>query len=119
MVFSLIASKLSSSLMGLLDTPGPALQKEPGVQDIREAMFVCMDSRVGKDMRQHVLWTKVTVADNVQTLWYLRMDLMTVLSVHCDETVARSELEQITTRFKGLLPRSQMKSSRKPGRTIN
>jgi hypothetical protein len=114
MVFSAIASKLSSSLMGLLDDSLPNVQKDARVQEIRDAMFACLASRLQGDMRTHPLWNKVQYASTIQTLWYLRMELMTLLSVHCDEGVAHGELVRITVLFQGLLPRTQMQGGRKP-----
>jgi hypothetical protein len=114
MVFSAIASKLSSSLMGLLDDSLPKGRRETGVQEIRDAMFASLASRMQGDMRTHPIWNKLQYASTIQTLWYLRMELMTLLSVHCDEGVAQGELERITDLFQGLLPRNQTRGSRKP-----
>ena len=114
MAFSSIGEKLSSSFMGLFDGSRSDAKREDKVQAIREAMFACMVSHMGGDTRRHALWTQVRYADNVETLWYLRVQLMNLLSVNCDETTAAGELKRITSRFQGLLPRNQMQCGRKP-----
>ena len=55
---------------------------------------------VGAALQRHMAYAK-----DVQTLWYLRADLMGVLASHGGETLARAKLDRITLQFKGLLPK--------------
>lgn len=51
------------------------------------------------------LLRRVTYAGNVQTLWYLRSELMAALACAHDETRARREMAEITSAFQGVLPK--------------
>jgi hypothetical protein len=59
---------------------------------------------------------KVNQAYSIQTLWYLRIDLLVFLSKHCGEKLARERLSTITDTFRGLIPRNQMPKSGRFGR---
>ena len=71
---------------------------------LRAAMLACLEKA---DVNNHApaLQRRVAYAKDVQTLWYLRADLMGVLASHCGETTARAQLDCITLQFKGLLPK--------------
>ena len=49
---------------------------------------------------------KVTYAQNLQDLWYLRGDLMAAIAAVDGEASARQKLTEISEMFRGLLPRS-------------
>ena len=51
------------------------------------------------------LLRRITYAGNVQTLWYLRSELMAALAFAHDETRARREMAEITAAFQGALPK--------------
>lgn len=108
-------SRISSSLLGLLresDSPADAEQK---LENIREEMLECMARFLdGKSVRPAV-WGKVLYAKDIQTLWYLRSDVMHMLSQHCGETAASSAIEPITAMFSGLIPAALFASARKRG----
>ncbi len=109
-----LVSKLSSSLMGLLDQELPQAEQSARMDEIREAMQASLASHFKQDMRLHPLWVRLAFASSIQSLWYLRMELMTLLCVHCDETVAHAELQRITGMFRGLVAHAQMHSAGKP-----
>lgn len=111
-----LVSKLSSSLMGLLDQELPLAEQWARIEEIQEAMQASLAFHLRQDMRQHPLWLRIEFAANIQTLWYLRMELMTLLCVHCDEAVAHAELQRITGMFRGLVANTQIRSSGKPRR---
>lgn len=109
-----LVSKLSSSLMALLDQDMPRAEQSARMDEIREAMQASLASHLKQDMRQHPLWVRLEFATSIQSLWYLRMELMTLLCVHCDETVAHAELQRITAMFRGLVANTQMRNTGKP-----
>ncbi len=49
---------------------------------------------------------KLRYADDVQTLWYTRSELMAALAALHGEARARQEIDHLTARFRQLLPRS-------------
>jgi hypothetical protein len=73
-----------------------------GIDDIRAAMLAAMPS-TGAEKFPHVT-RRIRYAGDVQGLWFLRGDLMAVLSSHFGEAVAFEKLETISAMFKDLLP---------------
>ena len=49
---------------------------------------------------------RVRAARDILGLWYARSDLMSILATTHGETVAREKVADITSKFKGLLPKS-------------
>lgn len=106
-------SRISTSLMGLLrDSESPA-DADAQLENIREEMLECMAQYLdGKSVRPAV-WGKVLYAKDIQTLWYLRSDVMHMLSQHCGETAAANAIDKITHMFRGLVPTALFASARK------
>ncbi len=104
-------SRFTTSLMGLFRESDT--QAEGRIEDIRtemlESIFGVMQ---GQADRPPVL-TKVLYARDVQSLWYHRSDLMSLLSEHHGETRAQEKIARITQRFTGLLPPAQLAKSRR------
>jgi ubiquinone biosynthesis protein UbiJ len=44
------------------------------------------------------------VATDIQTLWYLRSDLVSLLADYCGEVAAREQVSSITEMFRGIIP---------------
>jgi hypothetical protein len=106
-------SRLSSSLLGLLRDPDGAANNVQKLEDIREEMLGYMAHfMVGKAVRPAV-WAKVLYAKDIQSLWYLRSDLMHILSKLSDEAAATKALENITEMFGGHIPPAMFASARK------
>lgn len=55
---------------------------------------------------------RISVAHDVETLWYLRSELMQTLCRARGEAGARAAITQITELFEGLLPSSMMPGQR-------
>jgi hypothetical protein len=51
-----------------------------------------------------VVQLRVTYADDVQDLWYLRGDVMAAIAAMDGEVAARDQLAEVSAMFKGLLP---------------
>lgn len=110
-------SRLSSSLMGLLREREPHQNAgtRSQVEHIREEMLDCMANYLqGRAVRPPV-WAKLLEADDIQSLWYLRSDVMHMLCGHCGETLAASKLDEITELFNGHLPKAQFASAKRRG----
>jgi hypothetical protein len=93
-----------SSIRGLLasstEDPERSLVQ---IEEIREAML----QSIGEAgcMKFPMIEGRILFADELQDLWYLRSDVMMVISSLEDETVAKQSLRRITNMFEGLLPK--------------
>lgn len=92
--------------MSLFGESAPDLNPESRVKDIRQAMLDCL---AGLDESHHLarVWARVLYAPDIQALWYLRSEVMTLLARLLGEAAAHSQLSTITTMFQGLLPSAQ------------
>lgn len=73
------------------------------LDDVRHAMLDSLEQSgavVSTSVR-----SRVTYANDLQDLWYLRGDVMAAISAMDGELVARRKLLQISDMFKGHLPR--------------
>lgn len=106
-------SKFTSSLMGLIGLL-PESSREASLENrtdcIRQAMLDCLSGMALSRELQRVRGRVLYAADPL-VLWYLRGDLMTLLSGTRGEVVARKELAEISTLFQGLLPRAMVPRS--------
>ncbi len=93
-------------MMGLLGDATANLSAENRVNQIRQAM---MDSLAGIGDNHQVtkLTGRLLYAPDIQSLWYLRGDVMTMLAGLLGEAVAKDRLATITKMFNGLLPSGQ------------
>lgn len=99
-------SKFASSLMSLFGESAPDLKTEGRIKDIRQAMLdCCADLGESEDIAR--VWGRVLYAPDIQALWYLRSDVMTLLASRLGESIARTRVHAITGMFKGLLPSAQ------------
>jgi hypothetical protein len=97
--------------MSLIDESASNLEIENRIEDIRKVMLDSLPVFLDECSGGRVAWDKVRSAANIQSLWYLRVDLMKVLSSHCGETVASDMLRVVTESFRGVLSPSQMPTS--------
>lgn len=76
----------------------------PGLvaERIRKAMLFALDSHCGPV--HATLDLRICRAPGIAELWYLRPDLMQMISVSTGETCARDVLAQITALFEGHHP---------------
>lgn len=77
-------------------------------KDIRDAMVSCMQLALKGQSDRPRLWRRVAYANDIQTLWHLRTDMMAFLSERCGETLARQQMSEITEKFRGAIPDNQM-----------
>lgn len=99
-------SKFTTSLMGLLgeSTLKPGAKSRIG--DIRQAMLDSLDG-VAVSHQLTKVSARILYAPDVQSLWYLRGDVMTLLAEALGESVATTRVAIVTAKFSGLLPAAQ------------
>lgn len=100
-----IKPNLRNSIYSLLGgNPAPVTESviESRTEDIRQAML----DAIGEAGPTHdpTVTRKIRFAADIQALWYLRGDLMAVLSATDGEVAARDRVDTISTMFEGLLP---------------
>ena len=108
-------SKFASSLLSLLGDPPPTKGAQVCLTDIRQAMLDCL-SGVSPCPHQTKVWARVLYAPDIQALWYLRGDLMTLLAGPLGESAAKAQLQTISDMFDGLLPAAQKVRPNRLGR---
>lgn len=94
-----------NSLYGLLGPPAAVAEQSADrrLEDVRKAMLDAL-SFGDLSQQQHHAVRRIFYADTIQTLWYLRTDVMVVLSGECGEGFAREKMDAISGLFEGLLP---------------
>ena len=108
-------SRITTSIMGLLRDSEDGSQMDNQLEDIREEMLGCMMPCVKGLSHQPAVWAKVMYANDIQSLWYHRSDVMVVLCEHLGETQASLTMARITAMFRGAVPATQLKAIRFPG----
>lgn len=101
-------TRLTSSLMAHLDEWLTDSEIETHITVIRQAMLDSMVLHLGNQTERPHTWNKILFSTSIETLWYLRTDLMACLSAQCGETIARIEVDAITEKFRSILPPNQM-----------
>lgn len=96
-------SKYASSLISIFADSPADTRTESRAQNIREAMLDSLADVMSCYVLDQVV-ARICCAPNVQTLWYLRTDVMTLLSGQYGEAAAGEELRGISDMFRGLLP---------------
>jgi hypothetical protein len=99
--------------MGLLRDPGRSTESLAHVEYIREAMLDCMDLFLDAHAKRPAVWARVEYADDIQSLWFLRSDVMHMLSHHCGETLAATRVDALTALFRGHIPKAQFASAQR------
>lgn len=98
--------------MGLLRDSVRSPESQAHVEHIREEMLDCMDEFLANKTSRPAVWSKVQYADDIQSLWFLRSDVMHMLSDHCGETLAATKVDDLTAMFRGHIPKAQFASAR-------
>ena len=106
-------SRFSSSLLGLLRDVEVETQAPSQTELIRARMMECMADYLDRQCTQRPVWRKVMYAPDIQSLWYLRSEVMHLLCDYCGETLATHKLQTITELFRGHVPAAQFASSQR------
>lgn len=98
-------SQFKSSLLALLGSSASThTLREDRIDEIRRLMLdelgECGDEHFQKVVR------RIRYAIDAESLWFLRIEVMSVLGEIYGETVAHQKIEKISEQFKGLLPKS-------------
>lgn len=80
--------------------PPPEAEPDYSIDDIRDSMLALAED----DEDNAQVKRRIRYAIDVQTLWYLRGDLMAVLAGRYGEVAARAKLSSINDMFENLLP---------------
>ncbi|MFZ2306115.1 MAG: hypothetical protein WAW73_13775 [Rhodoferax sp.] len=107
-------SRIKSSFASLVSDQKTIIDASAQVESIRTAMLdalACIEPN--EDMGSSKAWTDIARAADTQTLWYLRSDVLRLLSDFHGEQLARDKLEAMTEMFRGLVPPNQMPSRRR------
>ena len=73
------------------------------LDDIKKAMLSALGDTGAE--KYPVVQLKVSCANDIEDLWYLRGDLMAVLSAFSGEVAAKRQINEISDMFHGMLPR--------------
>ncbi len=97
-------AKLRSSFSALLggSAPAPAPVGEVSLEHIRQTMQELV--RQDRSERAAKLGRRIRYANDVETLWYLRGELMGLLARIRGEAAAQEEIERLSNMFSELLP---------------
>jgi hypothetical protein len=107
-------SRFTSTFAALLSDPGNIVDAAEHVENIRGAMLRALselDDHHDNDALK--VWSEIVRANDIQTLWYRRSDVLRLLADFHGEPVAREKLHEISEMFRGLVPGSQMPSVRR------
>ena len=99
--------------MGLIREPGPSADALEQEEHIRQEMLDCIAIFLPPESARPPVWTKVAYANDIQALWFLRSDVMHLLSGFCGETMAAAKIANLTEMFRGHIPSAQFASARK------
>lgn len=100
---------LRSGMHSLLGKSSPAagVDRDAHIETIRVAMLQCLGPITDESDRHFVqVLTRIRFSNDVEGLWYLRGDVMALLSTTRGELAARQYVDGLTPLFEGLLPRS-------------
>jgi hypothetical protein len=103
-----VRSEISAPQDSLAADSGLAMEqgRHARVEKIRSLMLGYLDP--SPNSAHQSLIRRLRFASDVQALWYLRGDLMAVLSELSNERQARDQIQQITLMFEGLVPESML-----------
>lgn len=82
----------------------PAQSSEDALERVRKAMLKLLDEYTGDDRFQ--LDAKICYATDIESLWYLRPELMRMIAVTEGESTARVCIAAISDLFQGFVPSS-------------
>jgi hypothetical protein len=101
---SWLQSKLRT-MVGVL-IGGPAAPPDSVMHDRIEGIRDCMLEALGSEAPEFAyIIRRIRYSPDIQSLWYLRGDLMAVLAAKEGEIAAARRIDSISAMFTGLLPR--------------
>jgi hypothetical protein len=107
-------SSFASTFSDMLSGHSPADKAGARQEEIRTAMLAALseiESTHPGDFSKSLV--TITQANDVQSLWYARSELLRLIADRDGEKAARAILDTITDMFDGLVPKNQMPSKKK------
>jgi hypothetical protein len=106
---------IPSSIQGLFGGFAVKVSRaEQRTEQIRQFMVDCIKAGASLKDFPHIE-RRLLSARDVEALWYLRGDVLAALCDVLGEHAARRKLDEITSMFNGLLPRSMFSKPRSFG----
>ena len=102
-----LISRFTSSFAALLGDSAPVDAQER-MDVARDAMLEALASHLPRGAAMPKLWGSIARATDMQSLWYLRSDLLVLLAEHAGERSAQRTLADITELFRGAVSDNQM-----------
>jgi hypothetical protein len=107
-------SRFASSFSALLVDRATVIDADDRTETIRNSLLTAIhEIHDTKDKDAARLRSTLSRAVDIETLWYLRPDVLKVLSCQYGETVGRKQIDSITMLFRGVVPDSQMPVARR------
>lgn len=107
-------ARFRSSFATLFSDQTTVLDADGRTESARSAMLDALSCIArNESMGSSRTCADIARAADVQTLWYLRSDVLRLLSDFHGEQLARSQLEDITEMFRGMVSPSQMPDRRR------
>ncbi len=108
-----LISRFTSSFLALMNDADTVIDVDSQFATIQDAMLRSLLEHLSDEAALPKVFADITKAYQVQTLWYLRSDLLSSLSVYCGEQVAKQKLDVITEMFRGIVSANQMPNRRR------
>ena len=102
--------RFTSSFAALLVNQDTELDTEGRMEDVRTAMVYQL-STIANSVECAFIGDGIARAGDIQTLWYMRSDLVKVLADCHGEEIARENVGRITEMFDGLVPQQFLNNS--------
>ena len=106
-IMSWKTSKFASSFVSLFIDSAPDELGDSRVEGVRDAMLEAIQDLAASPSHD-TLTRRLRWAPHAQALWYLRVDVMTLLSSERSEAQASQCLADITAQFRGLIFANQI-----------
>ncbi len=106
-------SKFATSFMGLRSDISSDDKLESRIEEVRSAMLDALFDALESDAQRSLLLIKLRGATEIQTLWYLRSDLVATISEYIGESEAMERVGILTDLFRGMVPAQQLLSARR------
>lgn len=107
-------SRFTSSFSALVTDRATVIDADGRMESIRSAMQVALsEGGSHQSVDSSKTWADIARANDVQTLWYLRSDVLKMLADAYGEQRAHNKLDEITELFRGVVPRNQMGGPRR------
>jgi hypothetical protein len=107
-------SRFTSTFAALLSVQSAIIDVDGRMENIRDAMLRALSTLEDHHQNDALkIWSEIVRATDIQTLWYLRSDVLRLLADFHGEPVARKKIDDISEMFRGMVPDNQMPSVRR------